>query len=454
MEMLHFSAKLAHLFPNESRYLEDTFKIWNWVFDFDNGFGLFSDEFLVSTGAIPEKCCNFSSSHSRCYNTRLSGTSYNQGLLMSATAYLYLRTGNNTYLDLGLRLLQAIVVNYTTSDGVLIDEPRSYQSFEGACWGGADPGGDWYSFNGIFMLHLGYFADLLSQNGSLPTVALKNISSLVNLTSNSAWSKSAVWSPFNSVLDGCNVGVDPVDPSAKYPKFNWWWRKEETLQTIPPDPKFFFRRRKLGCTASNGSVPLWKGKVKTEENCKQLCIGNPKCLIYEFKLPTTKLATSKPRPKINCWLWPFNRTVYSCRNNNPNLVIGIKRPVGNATCSSKCDSKQPQPINHGVCYCDSDCARHMDCCLDYADHCKPDKPILCKGDCQDLTARPIPRGGYCWCFDGCNGWFTDNNSGDSCCSDYPQECMGVSMPACLDGRSQVSALSLFLAHLKVETVGI
>ena len=454
MEVFHFSAKLAYMFPNESRYLEDVMKIWNWFFSFDSGQGLMSEKYLVSTGVIPERCCNGSSpdSYSRCYNTRMSGTSYNQGLLMSATAYLYLRTGNETYLNFGLRLLQAIVVNYTTSDGVLIDEPRSYQSFEGSCWGGADPGGDWYSFNGIFMLHLGYFTDLLYRNKSLSPEVLKNITSLVNLTSNAAWSKSAVWPPYNYAMDGCDVGVDPIDPKAQYPKFNWWWAKEVIGQSIPPDPRYFFHRRKLGCIANNGSKPLWSGAVKAEQNCMEMCKNNAKCLKYQFRVPASQFEAFSNKP--NCWLWSFNRTEYSCRHNTPNLSIGIKRPVGNATCSSKCGSKEPLPIDHGVCYCDSDCPTHMDCCLDYADHCKPDKPILCKGDCGDLTPRPIPQGGYCWCFDGCNGWFTDNNSDASCCYDYPQECMGVSMPACLDGRAQVSALSLFLAHMKVSSVSV
>ena len=439
------------MFPNESRYMDDALKIWNWFFSFDNGSGLMSDKFLVSTGAIPEKCCNSTSpdSYSRCYNTRMPGTSYNQGLLMSATAFFYLRTGNKTYLDFGLRLLEAIVVNYTTKDGVLRDEARSYQSYEGSCWGNADPGGDWYSFNGIFMLHLGYFTDLLSRNKSLSQEALATISKLTTLTSNSAWNKSAVWPPFDA-SDGCDVGVQAVNPNVTLPKFKWWWRQEETKQAIPPDPKFFFHRRKLGCVALNGNKPLWRGYAKNEEKCKDLCGQNANCSKYQFKIASPGLSQGAKKP--NCWLWSFNRSDHSCRTNNANFNIGIKRPVGNATCSSRCNSKQPLPVEHGTCYCDADCAVHMDCCLDYADHCKPQTPILCKGDCQDLTPRPIPQGGYCWCFDGCNGWFTDNNSDGSCCSDYPQECMYVSMPMCLDARTQISALSLFLTHLRVSGI--
>lgn len=450
VEILHFTSKLAHMFPNQSRYLEDANKIWDWFFHFDNGYGLMSDKYLVSTGAIPEKCCNATSeSYAKCHNTRLSGTSYNQGLLMSSSAYLYLSTGNISYLKTGMQLLDAILENYTTSEGVVIDEPRSYQSFEGACWAGADPGGDWYSFNGIFMLHLGYFVDLLSKNKTFQPQTWSKMKTMVDRTSDVAWNRSAAWPPFD-YNDGCNIGVEPLDPNSKYPKFHWWWGKEETLQSIPPDPKYFFHRRKLGCVASKGNSPLWSGTTKNELSCMKKCESNKECSKYQFKTPPQKAFASDK--KMNCLLWSFNRSNHLCQQKNDNHNIGIKRPVGNATCLMKCSSKDAQTVNNGVCYCDKDCAQHMDCCLDYADHCQPAKPILCKGNCSDVTPKPIPQGGYCWCFDGCNGWFTDNNSDGSCCSDYPQECMGVSMPVCLDGRSQTSVLSLFLTQIKLSGV--
>ena len=290
------------------------------------------------------------------------------------------------------------------------------------------------------MLHLSYFTDVLAKNNSLRPQDLEKISLLVHKTSDSAWNKSAVWSPFP--YDGCSIGV--ANQESKYPKFHWWWGKEVTVQIIPPDPRYFFHRRKLGCMASNGSQPLWKGRVKDETACMEECRSNQNCSKYQFQIVLPKHSKKAP----NCWLWSFNRSDHTCRINNPNLNIGIKRPVGNATCLSKCNSKEPQAIDYGYCYCDSDCAFHMDCCLDYADHCQPHIP-LCKGNCTDLTPKPIVQGGYCWCFDGCNGWFTDNNSDGSCCSDYPQQCMYVNMPVCLDGRSQGSALNLFLAQIKV-----
>lgn len=155
--------------------MDDALKIWEWFFTFDNGFGLMSDQYLVSTGAVPEKCCNSTvrNPYTKCSNTKISGTSYNQGLLISASAFLYKRTGNKTYLNVGLRALEAIFQNYTTKEGVLVDEARGYQTYQYECLWSEDPGGDWYSFNGIFMNHLTYFTTLLANDPNLPTQTIK-----------------------------------------------------------------------------------------------------------------------------------------------------------------------------------------------------------------------------------------------------------------------------------------
>ena len=434
------------MFSDESRYLIDATKIWDWFFSFDDGHGLMSDKYLVSTGAIPEKCCNSTSNlNMRCYNSKISGTSYNQGLLMSASAYLYLRTGNKTYLMVGLQALEAILVNYTTSQGILIDEPRTYQSFVGSCWGGADPGGDWYSFNGIFMLHLGYFTEVLVKNKSLSPEVLEKIKNLVNKTSDSAWSHSAVWPPFG-YSDGCNIGVSPLNGNVHYPKFHWWWGHDNTQQMIPPDPKHFFFRKGLRCHTVGHETQLWEGMIGSELKCKHKCDLYANCSKYLYQTDQSSVSG------LDCWLWSYNRSDHSCSQIQSNFNLGIKRPIGTATCAGKCGSKEPQKLEHGVCYCDSDCAKHLDCCLDYANYCRPNKPISCKGLCAKFDPQPIPGGGYCWCFDGCNGWFTDNNSDASCCQDYPQECMNVVMPVCLDGRTQGSALNLFLTHYTLTKI--
>ena len=410
-----------------------------------------SDKFLVSTGATPERCCNATSagSSTKCYNTRVSGTSYNQGILISSAAYLYLRTGDKTYLDVGLRAVDAILTNYTTKDGVLIDEPRSYQSYQDySCIAGQDPGGDWYSFNGIFMLHLSYFLDLLHKNGSLPDATLKGVTSLINSTSNAAWNKSALWPPFKKEDDACNVDVTKLSPNITYPKFHWWWGQNVTQQITAPDPRFFIHRLQLRCSSPNNSQ-LWEGLVDSEVECTNKCRDNPLCSKYLFNLHD-----DQKFPNINCWNFGYNRSDHSCLLNDYYWRVGIKRPLGDATCAGRCGSKEPQKVDHGICYCDPDCAKHMDCCLDYANHCQAaDKPPSCKGLCSSkVNPQPLPGGGYCWCDPGCNRWMTDNNSDGSCCIDYPTECDGYYMPACLDGRSQGSAFNLFLAHLKLTQI--
>ena len=271
---MHLSSKLSYMFPSEPRYLVDAQKIWDWFFSFDNGYGLMSEKNLVSTGAVPEKCCNATNkdSYTRCHNSKISGTSYNQGLLMSSAAYLYRGTGDKKYLQTGLRALEAILRNYTTNEGVLLDEQRSYQTYSYRCWAGTDPGGDWYSFNGIFMLHLGYFTELLAETDSLGFYDLQNIKTLIKLSSDSAWQKSSVWPPFKQGEDVCNT--NGVSANSKLPKFNWYWGEKNTKQVIPPDPRYFFHKTQLRCITQHGSdTQIWEGMANSELNCTWLC-GN------------------------------------------------------------------------------------------------------------------------------------------------------------------------------------
>ena len=446
VEMLHLASKIAYLLPNQSRFLESAEKIWNWFFSFDDGYGMMSREFLVSTGVVPERCCNSTSDeYTRCHNSRQSGTAYNQGLLMSSSAYLYMLTGNKHYLLTGIRAVEAILANYTTKVGVLIDEPRSYQSYSYECYEGADPGGDWYSFNGIFMLHLGYFTELLVRNGSMPGDVLNRIHNLVKKTSDSAWTKSAVYPPFKSSSNACSPGTSPVDKNAKYPKFHWWWGSNQVKQAIPPDPRYFFHKLQLRCAGNN--TDIWHGLIGSELNCTLKCNEFANCSRYLYEIDQ--------EDGTDCWLWSYNRSDYSCGDFDSyyNFNIGVKRPIGNATCAGLCGSKEPQRLVNGTtCYCDSNCTEHLDCCLDYADHCLPKKPLSCKGLCNTLTAQAIPGGGYCWCNSGCNPWFSDNNSDGSCCPDYSERCLKYVMPTCLDGRSQGSALNLFLGHVCLSKI--
>ena len=443
---MYFSSKLSYLFPREEQYLDDALKIWDWFFAFDGGYGLMSSNYLVSTGAVPEKCCNstVSSPHTKCSNSKISGTSYNQGLLISSSAFLYKRTGNQTYLNIGLRALEAIFQNYTTKEGIIVDEARGYRTYQDECMWSEDPGGDWYSFNGIFMNHLVYFTMLMANDPNLPSETLKRMQSLVQVSSDAAWSRSAVWPPF-SRTDACNTG--PLKPKVRYPKFHWWWGGNVTTQkVVPPDPHQYFHKTQLRCVGND--TQLWEGMLGSEIRCMHNCSKNPNCSKYLYQTDQMQV------PGTDCWIWSYNRSNHDCPQGDSDFNVGIKRPVGNATCKGHCGSKIPLTLETGVCYCDSNCTKHLDCCLDYADHCTPDQPITCKGVCNGFEPKALRGGGYCWCFAGCNPWGTDNNSDGSCCPDYAEQCMDVVMPTCLDARSQESALNLFLAHLKFTQMKI
>ena len=189
--------------------------------------------------------------------------------------------------------MEAILTNYTTKEGILIDEPRGYQTYLDSCAYNQDPGGDWYSFNGIFMVHLSYFTELLHTNGSLPSATFDAIMSLVEKTSDAAWNRSAVWPPFK-VKDVCNVGVAPPTASANYPKFHWWWGQSVQLskQVIPPDPRYFFINAQLRCHAAGATdTQLWEGGVGSEDSCKQKCLENPQCSKYPVSYTHLTLPT-------------------------------------------------------------------------------------------------------------------------------------------------------------------
>ena len=443
-QAMHLSAKLAYTLPNVTKYLDNAKTIWDWFFSFDNGRGIVTEQNILATGLVPERCCNASSdSFSRCRNSNVNGTAYQQGIFLSAAAYMYLNTGNKSYIDAAVRVIEAVMENYTV-DGVLRDEPRSYQSYSSQCLAGADPGGDWYSFNGVFMLHLSYFVDILTKNGSMPADTLKKIRTFVQNTSDSAWMKSSSWPPFDK-SNGCSAGSKPASGNATYPKFHWWWGTDVEYQETPPDPRYYFHKFKVRCySVGKPNTQIWEGKIGSELKCTQLCNKYDNCSKYLYQLNSDEV------PKLDCWIWSYNRTDHLCDKLDENFNVGIRRPIGNATCVGKCGSKDPQRLDQGVCYCDEDCPKHLDCCIDYVDKCHLTDPVTCKGVCNTGKAVALQGGGYCWCDSNCNPSFTDNNSDGSCCADYPQECLKIKMPPCLDARTQGSALNLFLAHIAVS----
>ena len=437
MEMLHFSSKLAYLFPHNEEYVGNAIKVWKWIFSLENGRGLFTERNLISIGVLPELCCNSTSKDlsKKCYNSKLDATSYSQGLMLSSAANLYAFTEDKQYLNTGLMLLNAVLENYTTPSGLLIDEIRSGLTYTGQCQYNGDPGGDWYSFNGIFMLHLGYFTDIMTSKKALTDASLDRIKQFVQKTSDSAWNNSSVWPPFKNIDDVCNLNPNTNSTS---PKFHWWWVKEETRQVMPPDISLYFRTNNLACVGNN--TQLWQGQVANENVCQDKCAKNKNCSKYV-------ISTSN-----NCWIWSYNRTDHTCNQTNSASLAGLKRPIGLASCKGRCGSNEPLEVENGLCYCDSACTEHLDCCLDYADECVKEKYLSCKGYCGDVKAQAIEGGGYCWCYNSCNPRFTDNNSLGSCCPDYAEQCLNITMPTCLDARSQGSALNLFLTHMKLSTL--
>ena len=441
VEGLHLSAKLAYTLPDEKRFLNDSERIWQWFFSYDDGYGLMSEKFLVSTGAIPLTCCNATSKQKQCENSKSHDAIYSQGLLLSASAYLYLATGNQTYLKTGLRAFDAVIQNYTSSDGVLLDEVRGFPSYVGECYSKSDPGGDWFSFNGIFMLHLAYFTELLVTNGTMPKATLKMVNSLVQKTSDSAWSRSAVWPPFTQT-NACKPGSAPSNKKAIEPKFHWWWREDMKLNPfLPADPDYYFRSSGMGCRTLNGNdTQIWKGQVDSEDKCMTKCDKNVDCSKYDYLI--------YGYDECNCWIWSYNRSNHICDVRGYERNVGVKRPRGKATCAGKCGSPEPQQLDHGACYCDANCSQHLDCCLDYATHCTGDTPLSCKDQCDkdNVYGQAIPGGGYCWCYEGCNLGYT----GGSCCPDFLQQCKSSSLQPCMDGRSQGSALNLFLSHFMIS----
>lgn len=445
LEAMHFASKLAHTIPNNTRYLADAERLWNWFFSYDNGYGLMTDQYLVSTAAIPFDCCNATSTSNACYNSKSHDSAYSQGLLLSSSAYLYLSTGKRSYIDVGIRAFEAIAENYTTRDGVLKDEMRGFRSpATSTCSVYADPGGDWFSFNGIFMLHLAYFTELLVKNGSMPLDTLKRINNLVQNTSDSAWSKSAVWPPFNKT-DVCSPGSAPVNKNESYPKFHWWWIEKTDFDFVTPtDPAKYYTKTQLRCHTLNGNdTQIWEGQVATEAACMNKCDHNINCSKYLWQTYEGEVEN------YNCWIWDYNRTNHICNQTDSSWNIGIKRPQGNASCAGKCGSNEPQKLEHGVCYCDSNCSKYLDCCKDYAKECRAEQPPTCKGHCNQVIPQPVFEGGYCWCTAGCTTAFI---GGSSCCADYQHFCDGGTVHPCMDGRTQGSALNLFLSHSIVSKV--
>ena len=520
VEVLHSAAKLANPAVNpidHSRFLNAAVEIWNWIFAFDNGRGLFASNGIMSTGASPEWCCsptsaaNVSLGHT-CVNSRVPGMSYNHGLLMSSAAILYNITGKSDYLTRGLALLDAAYENLTNSDGAVRDLQRGSRSLvtspsECGAYSG-DPGSDFFSFKGIFITHLNYFAQTLRESAALKSDALAKVRSIVTNSSNNVWTKSRAGPPFNGTTDAC--GSAPKN--ASYSKYHWWWTTSNVSIETPPNPYFWFDKKGLSCTYDlNSSFIFWNGTASSKDECQSRCANETysNCTKFMFKtneevgaegscpcfacdgtpcdhcvycLPKGKKAcpTKKSQgcyttakvgcncdtpPQIpNCVLYKqipwsgFDRKKgASCAVPSYQYTVVAKRPLSptnaSTSCKGRCDNNTSTAKN-GSCFCDAACARHMDCCLDYVDECvsADQQTATCLGKCT-AKPRPIRGGGYCFCDSGCTNTFTDNNSYGGCCADYLWRCEGGPRDqTCFDARTQTQAVSVFVAHHAVDSL--
>ena len=523
VEVLHLASRLAvapALAPAErQRFLRSAEDTWAWLFAFDGGRGLLAPNGIMSTGAQPEWCCAADSAavgdrddgSARCSNSRVPGMSYNHGLLMSSAALLYNATGTASYLARAQQLLAAAAANLTNADGAVRDVQRGSRMNApglGSCSGqsGHDPGTDFFSFKGIFVAHLAYFAEALGPR--LTGTMRAQLLSMVSNSSEHAWSRSATRPPFDA-SDHCNVSVPAAaaaaaaasvlnEPSPEVvgggggasdgpPKFRWWWSESSSALETPPDPRLWFVKADLRCQYTSA---LYRGQTDSAATCSAHCAATLGCVKWSFN---NDWAHSGDEP--NCWLFAPDNS--SDRGTGPACGIalgftsGVKRPANvetGASCATRCEghdvaadptdqaplaaSRQlgvktetqtasvveaslssstplPSPPDVPACRCDAACARHLDCCLDFVEECAAPEEQLpsCAGRCYEGSAVPIPGGGYCWCEEGCDNTFTDNNSLGSCCADFTWRCeQGAADPLCLDARTQTQALHLFVAH--------
>ena len=527
VELMHLAARLASSAAagSEERasLLADAERVWGWLAAFEGGRGLLAPNGIMSTGAQPEWCCSAlaaattcttRTNGSLCESSGIAGESYNHGILLSSAALLYNLTADTAYLGYVASLLNAAVANMTNELGAPIDEQRGARSQSTTCnaSSGYDPGADFFSFKGIFIAHVGYAFQSLASSGALTPGLAGPMRHLVQMSSDLAWGRSAVFPPFELLDDRCHVppalpstprasnggsigssigsstGSSTGDSSSSSssrsssnstvklpPKFRWWWTNGSTaaVQT-PPDPRVWLMRAGLRCTYS--VAPIWSGQIDNLAACQERCATKDSCQTYAFaNLTHTGLVCSLYAPVTGS----ARQTEVGCTELDAAYVVGARRPPSPRTASCRafgCSGTEAKV----ACQCDALCARHLDCCADYADTCLPAASRMpsCQGRCSGAKLAeakgakaageaspdgmagvvpwtvplPIPGGGYCFCDAGCENSFTDNNSHGGCCADYKWRCTvgGQRDPLCMDARTQAQALNAFVAHHVVE----
>ncbi|KAL1504220.1 hypothetical protein AB1Y20_010629 [Prymnesium parvum] len=384
VELLHVASRLAASASSateRAEYLEEAEAVWAWLFAFDGGRGLLAENGIMSTGAQPEWCCAATAAASggggRCFNSRVAGMSYNHGILLSSAGLLFNLTARPAFRDAAARLLSSAHANLSDSSGAIADVQRGSrsQSLSCNCSRGFDPGTDFFSFKGIFAAHLSYFATTMAASGALSRGMHSQLMSLVQTSSDNAWTRSAAWPPF-STQDRCSppessAGFHAAASSAAPPKFHWWWSSEVAPMLTPPDPRLYFTRQGLRCTYSTS---IWSGNASLEE-CQRQCSTRAACATFMHVLNSS----------VTCFLFPLYNGAdredgaacgYAEGPSPEAYTVGAKRPPGSgqeASCAGRCvnagSSYTFSVDGSHSCHCDAACTRHMDCCLDYVHTC-------------------------------------------------------------------------------------
>ena len=312
VEMLHTAAKLALVSktPAEhSRFLASAKEIWNWLFAFDNGRGLLAENGIMSTGAVPQYCChalsasrekNITYPRVECANSRVAGMSYNHGILMSSAALLYNITADKNYLQTAISLLESALVNLTDVTGAMLDVQRGSRASAYGC-GEGDPGSDFFSFKGIFVMYLGYTVQTLTDSNVLPAPLASTVRDFLDINSENAWEQARVKPPFKKKRSDDICALYPYQPSkhsnVTQPKFHWWWSQGNGSVQTPPDTRLWFTNEGIDCSyamhhnTSNSSKPawsayLWTGMTKSEAQCRDRCANTSECTKYMFHEPS------------------------------------------------------------------------------------------------------------------------------------------------------------------------
>ena len=148
-------------------------------------------------------------------------------MLLGASASLSDLTGDESYLVLGARTLDAVINRMTmsdTPDDYILTEPFDLRVTDTHCDAQHDPsasgGGDLFSFKGVFMQEMPRF--LAAAKHVMKPQQIEKATKLVADSADAAWQHRAT-PPFPE-SDVCNEFTSPPLPEDAPPKFTWDWR--------------------------------------------------------------------------------------------------------------------------------------------------------------------------------------------------------------------------------------